>query len=148
MLVNEIKTMLDKARKEKNHEEAGFLSMLYSEIAMIGKNNGNRETTNDEALKALQKAKHTTQDVIKTATDTGRTDVVSKSEHELKIIESFLPTEKTEKELDAIIESFLDKTDRTKKAMGFVMKELKENFAGQYDGKMASAILKNKLSGK
>lgn len=147
MLVNEIKNMLDKARKEKN-KEASFLSMLYSEVAMVGKNNGNRETTNDEALKILQKTKHTTQEVIQTAIKTGRADVVNKSEHELKIIESFLPVEKTKEELDSIIESFLQETDRSKKAMGIVMKKLKENFAGQYDGKVASEILKNKLSGK
>ena len=147
MLVNEIKNMLDKARKEKN-KEASFLSMLYSEVAMVGKNNGNRETTNDEALKILQKTKHTTQEVIQTAIKTGRVDVVNKSEHELKIIESFLPVEKTREELDSIIESFLQETDRSKKAMGIVMKKLKENFAGQYDGKVASEILKNKLSGK
>lgn len=147
MLVNEIKNMLDKARKEKN-KEASFLSMLYSEVAMVGKNNGNRETTNDEAFKILQKAKHTTQEVIQTAIKTGRADVVNKSEHELKIIESFLPVEKTREELDSIIESFLQETDRSKKAMGIVMKKLKENFAGQYDGKVASEILKNKLSGK
>ena len=147
MLVNEIKNMLDKARKEKN-KEASFLSMLYSEVAMVGKNNGNRETTNDEALKILQKTKHTTQEVIQTAIKTGRTDVVNKSEHELKIIESFLPVEKTREELDSIIESFLQETDRSKKAMGIVMKKLKENFAGQYDGKVASEILKNKLSCK
>jgi uncharacterized protein YqeY len=66
----------------------------------------------------------------------------------LKIIESFLPVEKTREELDSIIESFLQETDRSKKAMGIVMKKLKENFAGQYDGKVASEILKNKLSGK
>lgn len=148
MIVNEIKSMLDKARKEKNHDTAGFLSMLYSEIAMIGKNNGNRETTKEEALKALQKAKHTTQEVIQTAIKTGRTDIVSKSERELKIIESFLPVEKTKEELESIIESFLQETDGTKKAMGIVMKKLKENFAGQYDGKMASEILKTKLAGK
>ena len=147
MLVNEIKNMLDKARKEKN-KEASFLSMLYSEVAMVGKNNGNRETTNDEALKILQKTKHTTQEVIRTAIKTGRVDVVNKSEHELKIIESFLPVEKTREELDSIIESFLQETDRSKKAIGIVMKKLKENFAGQYDGKVASEILKNKLSGK
>lgn len=147
MLVNEIKNMLDKARREKN-KEASFLSMLYSEVAMVGKNNGNRETTNDEALKILQKTKHTTQEVIQTAIKTGRVDVVNKSEHELKIIESFLPVEKTREELDSIIESFLQETDRSKKAMGIVMKKLKENFAGQYDGKVASEILKNKLSGK
>lgn len=147
MLVNEIKNMLDKARKEKN-KEASFLSMLYSEVAMVGKNNGNRETTNDEALKILQKTKHTTQEVIQTAIKTGRADVVNKSEHELKIIESFLPVEKTREELDSIIESFLQETDRSKKAMGIVMKKLKENFAGQYDGKVASEILKNKLLGK
>ena len=147
MLVNEIKNMLDKARREKN-KEASFLSMLYSEVAMVGKNNGNRETTNDEALKILQKTKHTTQEVIQTAIKTGRVDVVNKSEHELKIIESFLPVEKTREELDSIIESFLQETDRSKKAMGIVMKKLKENFVGQYDGKVASEILKNKLSGK
>jgi DNA phosphorothioation-dependent restriction protein DptG len=146
MVTEEIKSMLDKARKEKNHEEAGFLSMLYSEIVMIGKNNGNRATTKEEALKALQKAKHTTQEVIQTAMKNGRTDVVSKSEHELKVIESFLPVEKTKEELDSIIESYLSETDRTKKAMGIVMKKLKENFAGQYDGKMASEILKAKLN--
>jgi uncharacterized protein YqeY len=58
------------------------------------------------------------------------------------------PVEKTREELDSIIESFLQETDRSKKAMGIVMKKLKENFAGQYDGKVASEILKNKLSGK
>ena len=68
---------------------------------------------------------------------------------ENQILESFLPQQLTEGELsDAIgkiVEVYHDTPDMIN--MGMVMKELKAQYGGQYDGKMASQLVKDQLNG-
>ena len=53
----------------------------------------------------------------------------------------------SEKELTKIIESFCDLSNlKEKKNIGVIMKYLKENHSGRYDGKTANKIIMNKLN--
>ena len=143
MILEDIKNLLDTVRKEK----AGnlpFLSALYSEVKNVGKNNGNRDTTDEEALKVLKKLRQGNEEVIRLAGD--RKDVREKAEAENSIIDSFLPKQLSEKDLeDAIRAIILHERLDSPKGLGVVMKSLQQKYPGQYDGKKASMLAKSLL---
>ena len=50
MLINQIKSDALEARKARQTNTATLLTTLYSEASMVGKNDGNRESTDAEVL--------------------------------------------------------------------------------------------------
>jgi len=69
-----------------------------------------------------------------------RQDILEKLKVELATIEAFLPTQLGAEALEKIITDY--KNGNPGSNMGGVMKLLKEQHAGQYDGKLASDIAK------
>ena len=68
----------------------------------------------------------------------------NKSTKELEILNGYLPKQLLEEELNKKIQEIIDASSI--KTMGNIMKELKTQYDGSYDGKMASAIVKKLLS--
>lgn len=143
LIIEKIKEARLAAMKSKDAEKTSFLTILYSEVAMFGKNNGNRETTDEEAIKVLKKFVKGAEETIEIGEKNGRD--VSKSKLELEILAEYLPKQLSEQDLKLIVDSFVAKlpdNEKNKKSMGKVMSYLKTNYGGQYDGKMASDIVK------
>lgn len=141
MILTDIKNLLTIARKNKT-EDIAFLSTVVAEIVMIGKNNGNRETTEEETLVYLNKLKKNNLEVISLAEKNNRLETINKVKHELTIIDQFLPKQLTEEELKNIIIEEVNKLpEKNKKSMGIIMKFLKANYNQQYEGKLASKII-------
>ena len=59
------------------------------------------------------------------------------------MIEGFLPSQLTEEQLESIISELQVKDPSIN--MGLAMKALKDSYAGQYDGKIASSVAKRML---
>ncbi len=66
---------------------------------------------------------------------------------EITILETYLPKQLGEAELRAILENFITSNSLTVKDMGKIMGFLKANYAGQYDGKVASELIKIVFTG-
>lgn len=141
-----------KARKAHMPVEMGLYSSLIGEAAMVGKNKGNRESTDEEVIATIQK-------FIKNGTDARDAlakhpnregegsrvpAMVEKFNTELSILTSYLPQQMTENDLRNAVKTILDDTPSN---MGAVMKVLKERHGGKYDGKMAAGIVKSVLAG-
>ena len=143
LIIEKIKQERLAAMKSKDAEKTSFLTILYSEVAMFGKNNGNRETTDEEAIKVLKKFVKGAEETIEIGEKNGRD--VSKSKLELEILAEYLPKQLSEQDLKLIVDSFVAKlpdNEKNKKSIGKVMSYLKTNYGGQYDGKIASDIVK------
>lgn len=141
--LQEIKAALDKARKENKAEKA-VLSLLYSNCLLIGKQQKDSEI-NDErvtiTVKRLIKGIEETKNMA-----VGREDVIAKCDRELAMLNQFLPQQLTHEELEREVKNIVGALENpTMKDMGKVMKELKEKFAGRYDGKEANGIVKATL---
>ena len=54
-LLNQIKTDMFAAKKSGEKIKASLLNVLYSESAMIGKNDSSRETTDSETVAVIKK---------------------------------------------------------------------------------------------
>lgn len=65
---------------------------------------------------------------------------------EMDIISGYLPKQMSKEEIEVVIAGLITSTGATSvKEMGKIMGGLKQ-YAGQYDGKLASEIIKSKLS--
>jgi len=136
-IIKKIKDDINIARKSGEKEKLVLLSTLYGEAIAIGKNNGNRETTDDETLKIISK-------FIKNNNETIRlTNGSCKLEEENLILSNYLPKQMSEEDLLELIKQFINKHPTNN--IGKIMSELKSNYSGLYDGKMASLLIRQEL---
>ncbi len=131
-LLTQIKEQQITARKNGDKEAALLLTTLLGEASAVGKNAGNRETTDAETIAVIKKFIKNIDETINALAE--RKMDFSNLEAEVKILEVFLPKQLNEDELQKIA--------KTQKSMPEFMKHLKENFSGQYDGKLASMVAK------
>jgi uncharacterized protein YqeY len=101
----------------------------------------------DEILQMLQTMVKQRREAIELYKAGQREDLVRQEEEEIGVIESFLPKQLGEAEMDAAVAALVSELGATGiKDMGRVMGVLKERFAGQMDVAKASAIVKRRLA--
>jgi len=135
MIIDTIKAENLAARKNKDKFTSGILTCLIGEIEIVGKNNGNRKTTDAEAVKVIQKFKKGAEEVQKAKPS----DEVLK---EIEIYDTYLPKLMTEQELTELISDMIKSLPNPN--IGMLMGQLKKS-GKDYDGKMASAIIRDLL---
>ena len=144
MLLGELRKMMMKAKLEKDTVKGNLLSTLVAEAVMVGKNDGNRETTDAETVAMIKKILKNVNETLTLMDETGKDKTGTLREKE--ILESLLPKQLGEDELAKIIEEIVATLpDKSPRQMGVVMAALKKDFDGQYDGKAASSLVKKAL---
>lgn len=156
-LLNKIKTDSELARKSRTDPvKSQLLVTLYSEAAMIGKNKGNRETTDEEVTVVLKKFLKGINEMIDAllkrlsqpaGPNLKDVDTLDKLRVEREIIESYLPERLTDDELKKVILDAISKLEGDKdiKKLGLVLKTLKAEYPDMYDTAKAAEIAKNAL---
>lgn len=145
MLLETINQDRREARKQGYPATATLLTTLYSEAQMVGKNDGNRDTTDAEVVATIKKFVKNIDETLKNLPETDPRYEAAKMERE--VLSFYLPKQMTEEDLrTAIGEIITSKNLSTPKDMGIVMKELKAEFDGQFDGKAASQLARELLS--
>jgi uncharacterized protein YqeY len=138
------------ARKNRNTGHAQLYSTVLAEIVAIGKNNGNRETTDAEALKVVKKFLDGINATLEILKNSGKQDTVqfATAIAEAELLQVLMPKQLTDEELKVIIHQLVaelsDKSD--KKSIGKLMGSLSKQFAGQYDGQRAKALIDEALA--
>ncbi|MDD5150420.1 MAG: GatB/YqeY domain-containing protein [Flavobacterium sp.] len=145
-LLQQIKTDSVVARKEKQ-SYATFLVTLYSECANVGKNKGNRLTTDEECLSIIKKFKAGIIEIItiyqqKNELSQSEQNNLDKANIELSLIDKYIPKQLSEEELKLII---ISEIELGADNIGKIMKSLKQSYSGRYDGNMAQKIIKELL---
>ena len=144
-MINELKKMMMKAKLEKDKIKSNLLSTLVGEAVMVGKNDGNRETTEQEVLDLTKKFLKGVNENLKLLEEAGKD--VAATLHEKEILESLLPKQMSESELISAVEKIIETLpEKSMKMMGKIMGDLKTKYNGQFDGKMASDIVKKCLN--
>jgi uncharacterized protein YqeY len=127
-----------------------LLVTLQSEASMVGKNDGGRDPTDDEVLKIVKKFVKGVEDTLAVllGRDNAQADPrVAQLQVEKEVLDAYLPQQLTEAALAAEIAGIVAGiTDKGPKAMGAVMKALKDQFAGRYDGALAGKLVKEALA--
>lgn len=144
MLIKTLQEDQLKARKAKNPIATGLLTALVSEAAIVGKNAGNRTSTDDEVLATIRKFLKNAEETLARLTQLAGADkTIANFTEEIRILKEYLPKQMSDEQLRAAIE--LIKIENNNVNVGIVMKVLKEKYNGLYDGKKASAIIKELL---
>jgi uncharacterized protein YqeY len=124
----QIQKDLRDSMKEKNIPVRDLLRVVIGEFNREGK-----IVSDDRAFKIIKKMSDNAID--------------QKNEEEIKILEKYLPSQLSESELNnAILSIIVGGEYESMKDMGKVMKDLNDLYKGQFDGKIASKIVKEKLS--
>lgn len=123
------------ARKE-DPEMGKFLTFVLSEVLNVGKNDGNRDTTDEEAQKAIRKVIAKNDEEVKFAKDDG--EMIRRQN---ALLETILPQQVSMSE----VEGFLMETfggDKRPANLGPVMKALRDQYGALVDMKQAGALAK------
>lgn len=144
MLIQRLFADMIAARKGNDPVAKSLLVTLYSEAAMVGKNKRNGDTTDDEVVSVIKKFASNVDETIRHLEEISRDS--EQQRRELDILNSYLPKQMSEGELVQAIRDIVEVLGVSgPKAMGAVMAELKKQYSGQYDGKIASNIVKSIL---
>lgn len=144
MLLEKIKLDALEARRARKTDTAILLTTLLSEASMVGKNDGNRVSTDAEVIAVIEKFVKNANEVQRILLDAGKNtaNVVS----EILILNSYLPQKLTFEELTELIFEIIEETRANGLQMGKIMSVLKNSYSGKYDGKVASALVKRCLA--
>lgn len=144
MLLEKIKNDALEARKARDADKAALLTTLYADSARVGKDDGNRETRDEEVVRMVRKFLTGVEETLAKVT---QPDARARAEREKAILEGYLPSQVTGDALRAVIADIVaGLAERTPKQMGAVMKALKDKLPGAYDGNEASALVKAALA--
>ena len=137
-IIEQIKAGHLEARKKRDQPAAAFLSLLLSECQKPGKNE-NRESTDDEAIKVLNKFK-TNAELNLHHTPANQIEMIALIYSEMTLVNKFLPALPPQlgaQELAQVMTAIIVEVGANK---GLVMKTLKERYAGQYAGSQAARV--------
>ncbi len=123
------------ARKAKNESTTSVLTTLVGELESQAKRVGS-EVTDEMVIQTCKKFILNNSDTLKL---TIASEVNEKLVAENIALNNYLPKQLTREELETIVNQ-LNESNMT---LGQVMKYLKEHYSGQYDGKLASEVVKS-----
>ena len=129
-LIEKIKQDQVAARVRRDGITANLLTTLIGEAEMVGKNAGNRASTDAEVVAVIKKFVKNAEETLAALKKANQYNEVIAVE--IGILGRYLPQQLGEYELKAIAVGRANMPD--------FMKYLKENYAGQYDGKLASTV--------
>lgn len=131
------------ARKDRDALRALLLTTLIGEATAIGKNDGNRDVTDAEVVALMKKFDKGIVESIAALRDVSNVDASADRYvnllKEQSILQHYMPQQMDEHLLTMAVRMIVNEVGSN---MGQVMATLKTRYAGQYDGKMASAIVK------
>jgi uncharacterized protein YqeY len=134
-LIDKIKADQLQARKDRDPLKSVLLTTLIGEASLIGTNDGKREVTDAEVVAVVKKFIKGIDETLKYLGDHAPAQSkVVKSEKDM--LEVYLPKQYDDYELKVLILG----ANLANTSKGQIMKYLKDNYAGQYDGKVAAKV--------
>lgn len=146
-LLEQIQKDMVAAMKARDEARLGTVRMIKAALKKheIDSMKPLDEATEMQVMSTLIKQRREAADLYRKG---GREDLASKEEAELKLIESYMPAEPTEGEMDAAVEAAVAETGASDmKQMGMVMKAAQAKLTGKrVDGRTLSTKVKARLA--
>ncbi|HEX7113929.1 MAG TPA: GatB/YqeY domain-containing protein [Steroidobacter sp.] len=133
------------AMRAKDSERLGTIRMITSAIKQ--REVDERITLDDaQVISVIEKMIKTRKESIEQFRQGGRDDLVARETKEIELLQSYLPEQLSEAEVDALIDACIAETGASSiKDMGKVMGLLKQKAAGRADMSAVGAKLKARL---
>ena len=140
-VLEQLRSDMTAAMKARETERVGALRMLLSELQKAAKEG------NADEIAVLRRERKRRLEAASQFREGGRPELAESEEAEAKIIDTYLPAELPDAELDALIAAAIDETGATgPRDMGQVMKAVMAKSGGRADGKRASTRVREALS--
>ncbi len=136
-----ISSEITNAMKDKNPELVSVYRGIMAKIIESEKNNGNKEISDDDILKIIEKLSKQREEAITLYKQGGREDLVLKEQFELNMLLSYLPKKMSEAETRKIVEEAVANGSNN---IGLLMKDIAA-YGNKIDKKLASQIAKELL---
>lgn len=151
MIRQQLSDELKKSLISKDKLRLGTLRLIVAtlkdkdiEARIKGTGEGIEESAILQMLQTMIKQR---QDSIIMYEKGGRADLAEKEEQEIRIIQEFLPTQMSEKEVEDVLQKTAQEVGaHSQKDMGALMNLLKARYVGQMDFALAARLAKNILS--
>jgi uncharacterized protein YqeY len=139
-VTEQVRIDMTSAMKAGEKQRVGALRLVLSELQKAAKDGGSDE------LAVLRRERKRRLEAAEQFRDGGRPELAEQEESEAKIIETYLPAELGDTELDAIVTAAIAETGASSpKDMGQVMKAVMGKAGGRAEGKRASARVREAL---
>lgn len=147
-LKSTIESEIKQAMLNKEKDRLRALRAIKSQILLAEtEKGGGGELSEDTEMKLLTKAAKQRKDSIEVFEQQGRDDLAATEKSELAVIESFLPKQLSEAEVEAEVKMVIAEVGASgPQDMGKVMGAATKKLAGKADGKMISSLAKKLLS--
>lgn len=146
-LIELLKLNLLNARKatEPDETKTDLLTVLVSDCVKVGKDAGNRDTTDEECIKLIKSYVKACNTNIAIYEKSGAYSAqLSQALNEKSILESYLPMQLTTAQINTRIADYLAISGGDANFKG-LMAYFKANYDGMYDGKTLSTLAKEIL---
>ena len=146
MIIDSINNDIAKLMKENDKVNLTTLKMAKNAI-QTEKINKNKDLTNDDVIAVLRKFIKQKKDDIEEYSKFNKTDIVDALKKEVELIESYLPEEMSEEDINkGLDEIFAEIKPESIKDMGKVMGSANEKFGVNADKALVSKLIKERLS--
>ena len=148
-LKDALRSDLTDAIRSRDQVRAGTLRMVLTSVTNEEvSRSAARELTDDEVLKVLAKEAKKRREASAACTGAGRAELAAKEEAELVVVETYLPAQLGDNELEALVANAVKETGATgMPQMGVVMKAVQPRVAGRADGGRVAAVVRKVLAG-
>lgn len=148
-LKEQLRADLTTAIKARDELSSSTLRMVLTAITneeVAGKQA--RQLSDDDIVKVLSREAKKRREAYDAYTQAGRAELAAREQAELGVIETYLPQQLTDDEVNALVRETISETGAAgPQAMGQVMKALTPKVAGRADGAKVAAEVRRQLAG-
>ena len=139
-IIEKLKQERIEARKNKDNALSSFFALVISEVEKIGKDAGNRLTTEDESVRVIEKTIGNIEQNMVVTSDVIKNELAM----QISILKKYIPEKVSEDVVrQFIVDLYKDNPDINK---GIFMKELKGKFGSSVDMKVTGSIVDEVLN--
>jgi uncharacterized protein YqeY len=121
------------------------IRMIRAQLKDAGIAKG-EDLTSEEVISVLTSATKKRKEAIQAYTDGGRDELAEKERQELEIINSYLPEQLSEEEIENKVVEIIEQVGAIGlKDLGKVMRNAMQEFKGRADGKLVQEMVRKKL---
>ena len=147
MLYEKLNADMKSAMISKDKDTLSTLRYLKSAIDLYRINNKLEEVTDEVVIDIASKQVKTHKESILEFEKGNRLDLVENLKREIKLLETFLPEQLSDEEIEVELNKIFDEVKPTSKAdMGKIMREVNAKLKGKVDMKKVSELVNNKIN--
>lgn len=145
-IAEQINKDLIEAMKAKDEIKLRAIRAIKSAFLLAGTESGSKDISDEIAIKAMQKMAKQRKDSIDIFNKENRSDLATKEQEELTVIETYLPAAMSRDELLAALKVIVAESGAASmKEIGKVMPLAMKQLGGKTDGKSINEVLRELL---